>query len=185
MLTLCVFGSWDDIQQGKKIKISKTGKLNIYIAVDISPSMDKQSISAAISVTQTLIEKVRNVASCWTLLAFSDTKRWFIRTKNSQNFTTLQQMYGIYFRKIPKWRATLCDLLSPQIASFVVTPNYEIILFDRDIFEVVNIMDFRSGKISLETTMDKLKRFNIDGETKTSTYGLKKSLNIYVCASVF
>lgn len=88
MLTLCAFGSWDDTQEGRRIKISKTGKLNIYIAVDISPSMDKQSISEAISLTLTLIEKVRNVASCRTILAFSDIKRWFIWTKNSYNAAT-------------------------------------------------------------------------------------------------
>ncbi|XP_056910307.1 complement factor B-like isoform X1 [Takifugu flavidus] len=95
----------DDTQEGRRIKISKTGKLNIYIAVDISPSMDKQSISEAIALTLTLIEK---------------------------------------------------------ISSFVVTPNYEIILFARDVFEVVNIVDFRSGKIPLVTVMDKLRSFNID-----------------------
>lgn len=67
MLTLGAFGCLDKAQDGRKIKISKTGKLNIYIAVDISPSMDKQSISGAIDVTLTLIEKVRNAAPSWTI----------------------------------------------------------------------------------------------------------------------
>lgn len=56
-----VFGCSDDTQEGRRIKISKTGKLNIYIAVDISPSMDPQSISAAIDVMEKLIVKVRNI----------------------------------------------------------------------------------------------------------------------------
>lgn len=62
---MSVFGCLDDTQEGRKIKISKTGKLNIYIAVDISPSMDTQSISAAIDIILKLIVKVRNVALCW------------------------------------------------------------------------------------------------------------------------
>lgn len=64
-------------------------------------------------------------------------------------------------------------------------PNYEIILFARDIFEVVNIMDFRNGKIPLATIMDKLRRFNIDGETKISTYPLKRIIEYIICVCVF
>lgn len=58
---MCVFGCLDDTHEERKIKVSKTGKLNIYIAVDISPSMYAESISAAIDVILKLIEKVRTV----------------------------------------------------------------------------------------------------------------------------
>lgn len=58
---MCVLGFLGDRQEGRKIKISKTGKLNIYIAVDMSPSMDAHSIRAAIDISLKLIEKVRKV----------------------------------------------------------------------------------------------------------------------------
>lgn len=74
--------------------------------------------------------------------------------------------------------------MSPQISSFAVSPTYEIVLFAQDVFEVVNIMDFRSGTIPLVTVMDKLRRFNIDGETKTSTYLLKKIIEYIICVCV-
>lgn len=47
-------------------------------------------------------------------------------------------------------------LTSPQISSFAVTPNYEIVYFACDIHEVANIIDFRSGKERLQTIMEKL-----------------------------
>lgn len=59
-----MFGYLDDTQGGRKIQISETGKLNIYIALDISPSMDIQSISVATDLILTLVEKVRNVFLC-------------------------------------------------------------------------------------------------------------------------
>lgn len=49
-----------------------------------------------------------------------------------------------------------------QISSFTVSPNYEIIFFASDIFEVVNILDFFDGKeVKLQDT---LKKFQVEGK---------------------
>lgn len=55
--------------------------------------------------------------------------------------------------------------MSPQISSFTVTPNYEIVFFSSEIYEVVNIIDFLDGKIersALKTAMD---NFTIGSES--------------------
>lgn len=49
-----------------------------------------------------------------------------------------------------------------QISSFTVSPNYEIVFFSSEIFEVVNILDFFDGKeVKLHDT---LKNFKVEGE---------------------
>lgn len=58
--------------------------------------------------------------------------------------------------------------MSPQLASFAVTPNYEIVFFACDIYEVVNILDFRDGKISLSTIISQLENSKIGGESNSS-----------------
>lgn len=51
----------DDIQGERKIRISKNGTLNIYIAVDISESIEKEHVASAKDAVLQLITKVRNV----------------------------------------------------------------------------------------------------------------------------
>lgn len=56
----------------------------------------------------------------------------------------------------------IVHFISSQISSFSVTPNYEILFFSSEIFEVVNILDFLDGKISnLKAELD---NFNVVGE---------------------
>ena len=50
----------DDTQAGKTIRISKNGTLNIYIAVDISESIEAEDVTKAKDAIITLIKKVRN-----------------------------------------------------------------------------------------------------------------------------
>lgn len=54
-----VCGSTDDVQGERKIRISKNGTLNIYIAVDISESIEKEHVANAKDAIAKLIEKVR------------------------------------------------------------------------------------------------------------------------------
>lgn len=49
----------DDIQGERKIRISKNGTLNIYIAVDISESIEKEHVESAKNAILKLITKVR------------------------------------------------------------------------------------------------------------------------------
>lgn len=59
-VTVFVVDGSVDTQEGRKIRISKNGTLNIYIAVDISESIQKEYIQNATNVTKSLISKVRN-----------------------------------------------------------------------------------------------------------------------------
>lgn len=52
-------GSTDDVQGERKIRISKNGTLNIYIAVDISESIEKEHVENAKDAISKLITKVR------------------------------------------------------------------------------------------------------------------------------
>lgn len=45
-------------QQGKKITLDKGGKLDIYIALDVSDSIDKEDFDKAKNTVKLLIEKV-------------------------------------------------------------------------------------------------------------------------------
>ncbi len=75
-LTVFVMDILDQEGEGRKIRISKNGTLNIYFAVDISESMEAEHINNARKAITTLISKVRN------------------KQLSSQNNKTL---YGIFF----------------------------------------------------------------------------------------
>ncbi|XP_041808468.1 complement factor B-like [Chelmon rostratus] len=102
----------EPVEEGRKIRISKNGMLNIYIAVDISESIEERHINDARDAVTKLITK---------------------------------------------------------ISSFSLTPNYEIIFFSCEIFEVVNIFDFVNGRIQLNTIKDELNNFQIDGKRTPGT----------------
>lgn len=53
----------DDVQGERIIRISKTGTLNIYIAVDISESIEKEHVENAKDAILKLITKVRDGCS--------------------------------------------------------------------------------------------------------------------------
>ncbi|XP_028450837.1 complement factor B-like isoform X1 [Perca flavescens] len=101
----------DDTQEGRKIRISKNGTLDIYIAMDISASIEEKHFNDAKNAVTKLIEK---------------------------------------------------------IASFTVTPNYEIVFFSSEVFEVVRILDFLDKKITLKAVLTELENFKI-GEKNTGT----------------
>nr|XP_046266129.1 complement factor B-like isoform X2 [Scatophagus argus] len=102
----------DDTQEGRKIRISKNGTLNIYIAMDISESIDDKSVNDAKDAVSKLITK---------------------------------------------------------ISSFSVSPNYEIIFFSSEILEIVNILDFLEGKVTLIDIKNKLDKFQAKDRTAAGT----------------
>lgn len=71
--------------------------------------------------------------------------------------------------------------MCPQISSFAVTPNYEILFFSSDMFEVVNILDFFDRKIVLRTIMDDIEKFKIGGESNRSAILLEIRILCTVC----
>ncbi|XP_059208414.1 complement factor B-like [Centropristis striata] len=89
-----------------------TGKLNIYIAVDISQSIDREYVRNATNAISQLIQK---------------------------------------------------------ISGFSVTPNYEIIFFSSEVFEVVNILDFVNGDGMLSTILSKLEKFQRNNDMTRGT----------------
>lgn len=50
-------------QYGKKINVGKGGKLDIYIALDVSDSIEEEEFERAKNVIKTLIEKVYEINS--------------------------------------------------------------------------------------------------------------------------
>ncbi|XP_072302249.1 complement factor B-like [Eucyclogobius newberryi] len=101
-----------DTQEGRKIKLTKDGILNMYIAVDISSSMEKHIGDAKVAVL-TLIEK---------------------------------------------------------LASFSVSPNYDIIFFSSKPLQVVNIMDsFGENKKSLSELVEQIKTFEFKSKDQAGT----------------
>ncbi|XP_073336042.1 complement factor B-like [Pagrus major] len=100
-----------DIQEGRKIRVSKNGTLNIYIAVDISESITEKHINDSKKAITTLISK---------------------------------------------------------ISAFSVNPNYEILFFSSDMFEVVNIVDFWDQDMVLSTIKDRVNNFVV-GDKNTGT----------------
>ncbi|KAM7374337.1 hypothetical protein PAMP_007003 [Pampus punctatissimus] len=110
--TLTTLEPADDTQEGRKIRISKNGTLNIYIAVDISESIEQQHFINARDAVIKLITK---------------------------------------------------------ISSFSVTPNYEILFFSSEIYEVVNIIDFLDHKIELSTLKTKMENFVIGDRNTAGT----------------
>uniref|UniRef100_A0A3P8VL65 C3/C5 convertase n=1 Tax=Cynoglossus semilaevis TaxID=244447 RepID=A0A3P8VL65_CYNSE len=94
--TFTTLQSANDTQQERKIRITKNGTLNIYIAMDISESIDETQLQPARAAVMKLLEK---------------------------------------------------------IASFSVTPNYEIIFFSSEIYTIVSILDFLNGNVKLNEKM--------------------------------
>ncbi|XP_032388691.1 complement factor B [Etheostoma spectabile] len=101
----------DDTQEGRTIRISKNGTLNIYIAMDISASINEEQFNHARKAVATLIKK---------------------------------------------------------IASFTVSPNYEIVFFSSEVYEAVKILDFLDKKITLQAVLTALENFKV-GERNTGT----------------
>lgn len=56
----CVWQCTDDIQGERKIRIVKNGTLNIYVAVDVSESIEKEHVNSAKDAISKLITKVRD-----------------------------------------------------------------------------------------------------------------------------
>ncbi|KAM3600966.1 uncharacterized protein V6R79_005319 [Siganus canaliculatus] len=101
----------DDLQEGRTIRISKNGTLNIYIAVDVSESIEDKHIADAKDVVLKLITK---------------------------------------------------------ISSFAVTPNYDIVFFSSEKFEVVNILDRLDPNLQLSTIRQAVENFDVkDKQTGT------------------
>uniref|UniRef100_A0A3B5RB02 C3/C5 convertase n=1 Tax=Xiphophorus maculatus TaxID=8083 RepID=A0A3B5RB02_XIPMA len=105
--TLTTTQSLNDTQEGRLIRISKSGTLNIYIGVDISESIEKEDFEKARDAIITLIKK---------------------------------------------------------IASFSVSPNYEIVFFSSEIYRVVNILDFFNATVELNKVIEDLEKFKIENK---------------------
>ncbi|XP_030601980.1 complement factor B-like [Archocentrus centrarchus] len=58
--------------------------------------------------------------------------------------------------------------LITKISSFSVTPNYEIIFFSSELYEIVNIIDFLQSKAKLQDVKSKLEEFVV-GDRNTGT----------------
>uniref|UniRef100_A0A3B3ZMK7 C3/C5 convertase n=1 Tax=Periophthalmus magnuspinnatus TaxID=409849 RepID=A0A3B3ZMK7_9GOBI len=102
-------------QEGRTIKLTKSEILNIYIALDISSSINQEQFENARKAVLTLIEK---------------------------------------------------------IASFSVTPNYEIIFFSAKPIEVVNILSFFDNKTkSLADMVKELETFKIQSKSRQNQAG--------------
>ncbi|XP_008330978.1 complement factor B-like [Cynoglossus semilaevis] len=106
--TFTTLQSANDTQQERKIRITKNGTLNIYIAMDISESIDETQLQPARAAVMKLLEK---------------------------------------------------------IASFSVTPNYEIIFFSSEIYTIVSILDFLNGNVKLNEVKTKMEAFEVGGES--------------------
>ncbi|TNN63483.1 Complement factor B [Liparis tanakae] len=106
--SLTVLESTDDTQEGRKMRMSKDGILDIYIGVDISESIEEEQVKKAINITIKLIEK---------------------------------------------------------ISTFAVSPNYEIIFFSSEVYEIASILDFVNvtKKVELKTIIEDLKKFEVMG----------------------
>ncbi|RVE63836.1 hypothetical protein OJAV_G00140200 [Oryzias javanicus] len=109
--SLTTLQSTNDTQSGRKIRISKNGTLNIYIALDISESIEEEHFNRAKQAIITLINK---------------------------------------------------------ISGFSVSPNYEILFFSSDVYEVANIIDFYEKKATLASVIKDLEDFKI-GDKSTGT----------------
>ncbi|XP_030602795.1 complement factor B-like isoform X2 [Archocentrus centrarchus] len=68
---------------------------------------------------------------------------------------------------INKSRDAVRKLLT-KISSFSVTPNYEIIFFSSELYEIVNIIDFLDGNANLQDVISKLEEFVV-GDRNTGT----------------
>jgi len=54
----------------------------------------------------------------------------------------------------------------PQISTFTVSPNYEIVFFSSEVYEIVSILDFFNAerKIELKTIIEDLEKFEVNGK---------------------
>nr|AYU71031.1 complement factor B [Oreochromis niloticus] len=68
---------------------------------------------------------------------------------------------------VNKSRDAVVKLIT-TIASFSVTPNYEITFFSSELYEIVNIIDFMEGKAKLSDVKTKLEEFDV-GDRNTGT----------------
>uniref|UniRef100_A0A3B3HXQ4 C3/C5 convertase n=1 Tax=Oryzias latipes TaxID=8090 RepID=A0A3B3HXQ4_ORYLA len=100
----------DDAQPSRQIRIAEPGKLNIYIALDISDNIEEIIIERTKLAIITLLKK---------------------------------------------------------IAAFTVSPNYEILFFSADVYEVVSIVEFYEGNVTLDSAIKNLEDFQIDKSTGT------------------
>ncbi|KAM9348846.1 complement factor B-like [Symphorus nematophorus] len=110
--SLTTLESVDDIQGERKIRVPKNGSLNIYIAMDISESIDPLEVEKAKNATTKLIRK---------------------------------------------------------ISSFSVNPNYEILFFSAQIYEIVNIVDFFIRKTDTSTAESDVKSFKVGDKNTAGT----------------
>ncbi|KAI3373649.1 hypothetical protein L3Q82_022239 [Scortum barcoo] len=135
----------DDIQEGRSIRVSKNGTLNIYIAVDISESIEDEQIKSARDTVIKLIQKGgHHISARLQFPEFENSQQHFARTGD--------------------------------IASFTVSPNYEILFFSAEVFEVVNILDFKDGKIKPDSLKETLENFVIeDRKSGTDLNGVFKT----------
>ncbi|KAM8741499.1 complement factor B-like [Acanthopagrus schlegelii] len=106
--TLAILEPNGGIEMGRKIAVSTNGSLNIYIAVDISESIDPIHITNSREAIKTLIRK---------------------------------------------------------ISSFTVAPNYEILFYNCEIYEVVNILDFWDGTVPLSSIWRQVENFTMEDKT--------------------
>ncbi|XP_077361198.1 complement factor B-like [Festucalex cinctus] len=120
--SLTTLESLDDTQEGRTIRITKNGTLNIYIGLDISESIQEKDFNNSRDAVSKLISK---------------------------------------------------------ISSFPISPNYEVIFFSSDIFEVVNIIDFMQGKVQLNVLKSQVDNFTV-GDKNTAGTDLNLLFNTFL-----
>lgn len=96
------------------------------------------------------------------------------RQNVSQQFDKFAHIYKVVSKvhttlKIIHLIWVIC-FMSPQISSFSVTPNYEIIFFSSEYVEVINILDFLDGQVTLSEVKNKLESFEEGGESHNLRY---------------
>uniref|UniRef100_A0A3B3HMA3 C3/C5 convertase n=1 Tax=Oryzias latipes TaxID=8090 RepID=A0A3B3HMA3_ORYLA len=68
---------------------------------------------------------------------------------------------------IERTKLAIITLLK-KIAAFTVSPNYEILFFSADVYEVVSIVEFYEGNVTLDSAIKNLEDFQI-GDKSTGT----------------
>ncbi len=58
--------------------------------------------------------------------------------------------------------------MSPQISSFSVSPNYEIVFFSSEIYEVISILNFLNRGVALKDITSEIEKFVVGGELHRS-----------------
>ncbi|XP_076024356.1 complement factor B-like [Genypterus blacodes] len=93
--SLNMLESMDDTQSGRKITLTKNGTLNMYIAVDISTSIEKHEFESAKQAVIKLIEKISSfsVNPNYDIIFFSAE---IIQIVNIIDFFALQKEQNIY-----------------------------------------------------------------------------------------